>query len=438
MRRLDESLIPPGSRVLCAVSGGADSMCLLQLLWSQRETLGITVAAAHYEHGIRGEESLRDACFVEDFCRRRDIPFYLGQGNVPEKAREQGLGLEDCARRLRYAFLETTAREQGWVLIATAHNADDQAETLLLRLARGSGTQGLAGIPRRRGNIIRPLLDWTREEILAVLDEEQIPHVEDSSNRDERYARNLVRSRVVPVLRQLNPRLAQAAARTARVLERDEDCLCGLAEDFIRKEAAEDGLDCGALLRLHPALAARVIRRLSPGTLSYEQTEEVLAFARSEGFGELDLPGFRLRRDRGQLWFHGPEPTEIPDRELVPGRSLEIPELGLRLQSGFTEFREEIYDLFKTNCFKSECICGKITVTGRKPGDRMHPQGRGCGKSLKALFLEAGWTQTQRDRCLVLRDEAGILAVLGLCADERTRPSPGDRVLRINREGEEL
>ena len=107
------------------------------------------------------------------------------------------------------------------------------------------------------------------------------------------------------------------------------------------------------------------------------------------------------------------------------------------LRSAYKEAGEEIYDLFKTNCFKSDSICGKITVTGRRPGDRMHPAGRGCGKSLKALFQEAGWTQARRESCLVLRDEAGILAVLGLCADERTRPEPGGRALIIRIEKEE-
>ena len=431
MRTLDRSLLPPGSRVLCAVSGGADSMCLLHLLWSEREELGVSVLCAHFEHGIRGEESLADARFVEDFCRQRGIPLVMGRENVPQRARELGLGLEDCARQLRYAFLEKTARERGCDRIATAHNAADQTETLLLRLTRGAGTLGLGGIPNQRGLIVRPLLEWTREEILEYLEREQVPHVEDSSNADERYARNRIRRRVMPALRELNPELSRAALRTARLLQRDEDCLSQLAERFIAEQLREASISCQALLELHPAVASRVLRRLCPRALSYEQSEEALRFAGGEGLGWLDLPGLRLRRDRGRLWFDGREPTRIAERQLQPGIPLTVPELGLVLSSGFTEFREEIYDLFKTNCFKSECICGKITVTGRKPGDRLHPLGRGCGKSLKALFLEAGWTQTQRDRCLILRDEAGILAVLGLCAAERTRPAPGDRVLRI-------
>ena len=437
MRNLDRSLLPPGSRVLCAVSGGADSMCLLWLLWSRREELGLSVTAAHFEHGIRGEEALEDARFVENFCRQRGIPFVLGRGDVPGRAKELGLGLEDCARQLRYAFLAETARKLDCDRIATAHNADDQAETLLLRLARGTGTAGLRGIPRQRGNIVRPLLDWTRQEILEYLSAERIPHVEDSSNADERYARNRIRRQVMPVLLGLNPGFSRAALRTARLLERDEDCLEQMAAVFVRKHAGEESLSCSELLALHPAVSSRVLRRLCPRALSCEQSEELLRFAGGAGPGWLDLPGLRLRRDGGRLWFHPETPAPVPDRELKPGGSLAIPERGLVLRSAYKEAGEEIYDLFKTNCFKSDSICGKITVTGRRPGDRMHPAGRGCGKSLKALFQEAGWTQARRESCLVLRDEAGILAVLGLCADERTRPEPGGRALIIRIEKEE-
>ena len=221
--------LPPEGRILCAVSGGADSMCLLHLLHNR----GRDVVAAHFEHGIRGEESLRDAAFVQSWCREQGIPCVTGHGDAPGYAAEQGLSLEEAARALRYRFLEETAEEQGCDYIATAHNGDDNVETVLLNLTRGAGALGLSGIPPRRGKIIRPLLGVSRREIEDYLEKNAVPHVEDSSNQSDDYSRNRIRHRVVPVLRELNPGLHVAVGRTARLLAQDEDCLGGLARDFI-------------------------------------------------------------------------------------------------------------------------------------------------------------------------------------------------------------
>lgn len=428
---IDRSLIPAGSRVLCAVSGGADSMCLLHLLWSRRAELGIEVCAAHYEHGLRGEEALRDAAFVTDWCGSRDISCTVEHGDVKAYAAETGQGVEAAARELRYAFLQRTAEELGCDLIATAHNADDNAETLLLHLCRGSGTAGLGGIPPVRGNIVRPLLGCTRPEIEAYLKETGVSHVEDSSNGSDTYARNLLRHRVTPVLRELNPAFAAAAGRTAALLRQDEDCLQALAAAFVEGHFDGESLPLDALDALHPAIASRVLRALCPETLEQKHVDAALALCRGTERALLDLPGARLRREQGRLWFSMEEGPSIPERELVPGETLAIPELGIRLHTMFTDPYEEIHGLFKTYSFKYANICGKLFCTGRRPGDRLRVAGRGCSKSLKALFTEAGMTRTQRDRTLVLRDGKGILAAFGLAQAERSVPAAGDRVLQI-------
>ena len=424
-------LLPQGSRVLCAVSGGADSMALLHRLWSARESLGIAVCAAHYEHGLRGEESRRDADFVARWCREREIPCLVEHGDVPAYAGEKQLGIEEAARELRYAFLERAAAELNCDLIATAHTADDNAETLLFHLLRGSGAAGLGGIPRQRGRIIRPLLDTSRAEIEDYLRQNAVPHVEDSSNENEIYSRNLLRRRVMPVLRQLNPRCEEAMGRTARLLERDEDCLSGQAAAFLASQRP-DSLDGAALTALHPAIASRVLRLWWPAALSFEQSQAVLAFAAGTERAALDLPGGLLRREQGRLYRGEETRVCLPERELPREGSLELPEAGLSLCCELLEQAEEINGLFKTYLFKYEKICGKMTCTGRREGDRFHPAGRGCGKTLKALFTEAGLTREQRDCTPVLRDEAGILAVLGFGVDERVRARPGDRVLRVS------
>ncbi len=428
--RITEALLPRGSRVLCAVSGGSDSICLLHLLWSRREAMGIQVFAAHYEHGLRGEASQQDAEFVADFCRKYGINCIIEHGDVPSYAKARRQGVEEAARELRYAFLEKTADELGCNLIATAHNADDNAETLLLNLTRGSGLRGLCGIPPQRGRIVRPLLETSRAEIEAYLAENALPHVEDQSNADERYRRNRIRHSVLPVLRELNPAFVPAAAATAALLRRDEELLDSLAQSFLEKQYRDGSVPVEELIGVHPSISSRVVRKLCKNSLSAKHVEEVLQFCRGEGTGLLDLPGQRLRRERGRVYFEVPEAVRIPDRVIRPGESVEIPEAGIRVRAKLVEYNQKVNSLFKTYCFKYEKLCGnEILCTGRRPGDRMHPARRGCGKSLKALFAEAGYSRTQRDRTPVFRDGAGILAVHGIAVEERTLPDEGDLTL---------
>lgn len=429
---IDLSLLPPGSRVLCAVSGGADSMCLLDLLWGRREELGIEVCCAHYEHGLRGEEALRDAEFVERWCEERAIPFVLEHGDVAAYGKEHGLGVEEAARLLRYDFLERAADKLRCDRIATAHNADDFAETMLLNLVRGSGGAGLRGIPRARGRIVRPLLGVPRREIEEYLKERAVPHVEDSSNDSEQYSRNLLRRRVMPVLRQVNPQAAAAMGRTAKLLERDEQLLGQLAADFLREHSDGESLPLEPLRALHPAIASRVIRALCPQSLSFEQAERALAFIEGTERKLLQLPGITLRRERGRLYFAEERRRPLPDRIVVPGQTLELPEARLHVESTLIDCTQEVYDLFKTLFLKCENICGtEIVCTAPRPGDRMHPANRGCGKSLKALFAEAGYSLARRERTPVFRDEQGILAVYGLAVDQRAAAKPGERALRL-------
>ena len=413
--------------VVCAVSGGADSMCLLHLLSS----LGCRVCAAHYEHGIRGEEALRDAAFVEGFCRERGIPCVIEHGDVPAWAAAEGLGLEEAARTLRYDFLQRTAEARGATLIATAHTRDDQAETLLLRLARGTGSAGLRGIPARRGNIVRPLLSVSRREIVAYLLENGIPHVEDSTNSDEAYSRNLIRRRVVPALLELNPRFPEAAARTAALAARDEEYLTARAADFLAAHPLDDGMDAAALRALHPAVSSRVLRLLAPG-LTLFHTEQALAFLEGADPALLELPGLTLRLERGRLYLGRDEGDALPDRPLIPGQRLALPEAGLVLESEICRYAGEVNDLFKTSFIKYEMIVPDLLCTGRRPGDRLHPQGRGCGKSLKALLTERGVPLGERRRIPVIRDALGPLLVYGLAADERAKAEPGEQVLKIS------
>ena len=276
-------LIPPGSTVLCAVSGGADSVCLLHRLWRLRRELGFQLAAAHFDHRLRGEESAQDLEFVREFvslCCGRErylrpdggvetlppVELYTGSGDVAAQARASRRGVEETAREMRYAFLRETARQAGAQYIATAHTANDNGETILLHLARGTGLRGLCGIAPQSGDLIRPLLTTTREEVEGYLRFWGLPWREDPSNREDVYARNRVRHQVLPRLEELYPGVLVRLTDTARRLREDEAYLTAQAAGALDAlEEREDGslvLPAEALSGLPQPLAVRAARLL--------------------------------------------------------------------------------------------------------------------------------------------------------------------------------
>ena len=415
-----------GKRLLCAVSGGADSMCLMHLLHSA----GLDIVCAHYEHGIRGEESLRDMAFVKGFCESHCIPFVSERGDVPAYARAHGLSMEEAARKLRYEFLERSRESLGCQHILTAHNLNDNAETILFNLARGSGTAGMAGIPRQRGHILRPLLSVPRSEIEDYLAAHKLPHVEDSTNQSDDYTRNLIRHRILPLMEGINPRFIEAAGRASSLALRDEDCLRAMAEDYIRQHLQDGSLPLDSFNALPEAISSRVLRKLLQG-LGMEHVDGLIRFCKAPGYAEIDLPGRRLVRDGGRLWLDVPALQRLEDRAVVLGQPLLLPELGLRMHCEICDYMGEVNDLFKTSYIKYEIIESTLLLGSRRDGDRLRPAGRGCSKSLKSLFVERHWPRHKRESCPVLRDGKGLLWVRGLALDERAVPQVGEKALKI-------
>ncbi len=418
-----------GMRVLCAVSGGADSVYLLHRCLEGAAGRGFEVFAAHYNHCLRGEESERDERFVRSLCEGLGVELRVGRGDVAAYAAEKGLGTEEAARELRYAFLERAADSLRCDTIATAHNADDNAETVLLALVRGSGAKGLAGIPPRRGRIARPMLGITRREIEAYLAERGIGHVEDSTNASLDYTRNRIRALVMPALREINPGFAAAAGRASALLRADDAYLEGLAEEFL---AAYPGgrVDCAALAAAPWSVASRVVRRLAPFPPGLGHVEAVLALARA-GRGAADLPGARFFAENGVLRVGEPERRSIAPRELaVPGVT-EIGEAGWIITAEIVEDAREIHTSLNTFSFQYENICGTICCTSRRPGDELRQVNRGCTKKLKDLFAERGVPASERDSVPVLRDSLGVIAAAGFGQAERTLARPGSRAVIV-------
>ena len=423
--------MPGGSRVLVALSGGADSVCLLHMLLEKKQELGIEVFAAHYEHGLRGEESLRDADFAAELCKSLGVEIALEHGNVAAYADKKGMSTEEAARELRYAFLGKAAERFGCDRIATAHNANDNAETVLFNLSRGSGPAGLRGIPEQRGAIVRPLLDMSREEIESWLNERSIDWVTDSSNNSDDYSRNLIRHHVLPVLKRINPACLSAFASAGELLAEDEDFIGGMADSFIAEHFDGESLPAAETKKLHRAVASRVFRKLCKKSLSRDHVESLFALLDGTELAFLDLPGERIRREKGRIYFASRETAPMGEYEVRAGESFVIAEAGLKISAEFTEYDKEVNGLFKTYCIKYESICGNVRCTARMAGDKYRPAGRNCTKTLKSLFSQANMTLQQRDLSPVFRDDKGILAAYPFPADERTLPRTGDRIIRI-------
>jgi tRNA(Ile)-lysidine synthase len=245
--------MPPRSRtVVVGLSGGADSVALLDALASLRRRRGFRVVAAHLDHGLRAG-SADDAAFCAELCRALDVALRVGRADVRARAARERGGLEQAARRERYAFLRRVREEEGAVAIAVAHTRDDQAETLLLRLLRGAGATGLAGMRPRRGDVVRPLLAVSRREVLAHLRERGLAWKEDPSNADLAHRRNRVRHELVPYLEErFNPGIRASLARTAAVLAEEASHVRGEAEELLAAIAREED---GAFLLRRSALA---------------------------------------------------------------------------------------------------------------------------------------------------------------------------------------
>lgn len=384
IRRYD--MVKPGDRVICAVSGGADSVALLWAMYLLRDKLSISLEAAHFNHHLRGEESNRDEAFVKDFCHGYGIPLHTGEAVVmPGKK-----GLEAAARDARYRFFSSLSGK-----IATAHTADDNAETVLMHMVRGTGLKGLGGITPVRGNLIRPMLTVTREDVLSFLEEYHLSFVSDSSNETEAFLRNRLRHNVLPLLREENPKIAQNLSAMALRLREDEAALETQAEKA-------KTLDVRNLRQLPPALKNRVLGDILQDFGVVEPDAEHIALLASVVDSDCpsasaDFPGnVKIARNYHSLEKINEEITLY--RELPLDGVTDIPELSLRVicREGDGGFLPQ----------------GKLVLRSRLPGDTMRLSGG--SKSLKKLYIDKKIPAHRRSATAVIADDEGVLCVYGI------------------------
>ena len=374
----EQNLISPGDRIVCAVSGGADSLALLWALYLLKEEWNLDLAAVHFNHHLQPVEPDEDEAFVRDFCAGYGIPLYVGSAHVVAGEK----GLEAAARDARYAYFATLSGK-----IATAHTADDNAETVLMHLVRGTGLKGLGGIAPKRGQLIRPMLSITRSEVLAFLDEYALPHREDSMNATDFCLRNRLRHHVMPLLKSENPKLAENISASALRLRQDEEIL----EHFANAAPREISF----LRTLFPAARNRVLRQIltesgvrEPGAV-HIHLMEALVFSENPSARANFPGGITIGRNYDRL-------------ELLSEATL--PELEFTCTPAT--------QLINTPDTFTVIPVGKIYIRSRQSGDTIRLPGG--TRSIKKLFIDRKIPAARRNSIPILCDDAGILGIPGI------------------------
>ena len=396
-------MVQPGDTVICAVSGGADSMALLWALYGLQEKLSIRVEAAHFNHHLRAEESQRDEEFVVNFCKSHEIPLHLGESRVTAGEK----GLEAAAREARYAFLETLSGK-----VATAHTADDNAETMLMHLIRGTGLKGLGGIAPTRGNIIRPMLMVTRQEVLHFLEEEKIPYVNDSSNDTDAFLRNRIRHHVMPLLKEENPSLSENISATALRLRQDEEALDAQAAPV---------KDVRLLREMPAAVQSRALKKLLEDFgVKEPEAEHVnllrkLVFSTNPSARSFFPGGVVIARQYDGIVKQELQMPLDTCPLACPGKT-ELPELGLRVIC-------EAVSETDTQCPQALRLYENPVLRSRAEGDTIRLPGG--TKSLKKLFIDRKIPAFQREFIPVIADDHGVAAVygIGISCDRKEAPN---------------
>ncbi|MCG0277687.1 MAG: tRNA lysidine(34) synthetase TilS [Thermanaeromonas sp.] len=431
-------LVGAGEKVVVGVSGGPDSLALLSSLLELRDEFGFSLHVAHLDHCLR-ENSAEEAAYVRRLAEGWGLPVTVEARDVRAFQQEHKLSLEEAAREVRYRFLREVARAVGAAKIAVGHQANDQAETLLLNLLRGSGLTGLKAMVPYREGIIRPLLFITREEIEEFCQERGLVPCRDLSNLDKSYRRNKIRHELIPWLaKEFNPAIIRVLARTATLLAEEEAFLEELAREGLTRVIKEQGrgylkIDGGGLLGLPAALERRVLRaavaRLGGG-MEFQHVEQLRAILR-EGAGALTLPrGLQARVSNGLLLFEEPqkedEPVHFRHPLKVPGVT-PLPEIGKRLRIEILPPPAKVSSPPWEAWVDKDKLTGPLWARNWQPGDRFRPLGMKGTKKLQDLFVDAGIDMRERKRVPIIVSGEDIVWVAGVRLSEDFKITPETR-----------
>ncbi len=416
-----------GKRVVVALSGGADSMALLYALCELKDEYGMAVEACHVNHGIRGEDADRDENFVKAECEKLDVILHTFHFDVPSLAKERGLGLEECGRQVRYEAFESL----GDCLIATAHTLSDRCETLLLNETRGASLKGICSIPALRGNIIRPLIDCTREDIEEYCRLNSIPFVTDDTNFDDVYSRNRIRLNVIPELKKINPSFEKAVSRLIESANEDEDFFREVTEKVFESAKTENGYNADIINAQHPSVRKRVLYKIinreadvKSELVHLKMVENIL-----EG-GTVQIIGDTVISVRNSVLVINPQTQEAEEWECdFSDFEASIGERKIKA-TVFNKNDLSPKQFIHKNVLDYDAIVGNCVLRNRRAGDRIRLAESSCTKTLKKLFNEKNFEN--RNSLMILADDEGILWVeKSGCADRAKITEKTEKILLI-------
>ncbi|KLU62041.1 tRNA(Ile)-lysidine synthase [Peptococcaceae bacterium CEB3] len=470
-------LIPAQSRILVALSGGPDSVALSHILWRysrDAKERQITLVLTHVNHRARPEAE-DEVRMVVRLGQEWGIPCLVHAFNAKDYAKEIGLSFQEAARNWRYARWQEDMRREGCQLLATAHHLNDQAETILYRFLRGSGSAGLAGIYPQRNGVIRPLLSVSKDEILAYCREENLPYALDRSNEEPVYARNRIRLELIPLLlERYNPRLLEGLGRTGDLMRWDEEYLASVAaaewEKYVREESSDGVCLSPEVFGLAPALFSRLLRRAAAGVggdprgLGYVYVEQIRQSRGIAGWQQ-HLPGIVVRIDEEGIWLLPraavKNKPEMAGEDEYPGETGETGETGISRQvpwgrftvCGKTGIEVGLFANFEdsgaggqypagtgnkeqgkgveTLALDSDSLRGAgepLVVRTRRPGDKMWFRGVGH-KSLKKICQEEGIPAGRREKMLLLASGNEVIWLPPLRKSDLFAPREGNRTV---------
>nr|WP_305119711.1 MULTISPECIES: tRNA lysidine(34) synthetase TilS [unclassified Ruminococcus] len=435
-------MIGGSSNIVVAVSGGADSMCLLHFLFENKTELGINrLIAAHVNHNIRGDEAKRDELFVMNFCNRLGIEFELLDVDIPKLSKEYKTGTEETARRVRYEYFKTLSEKHSAV-IATAHNANDNAETVIYNLARGSALKGLCGIPPKREYIIRPLIRCNRDEIERYCRSYSLEYVTDSTNLTDDYTRNKIRHGVLPVLKQINPSIEQCITRSGEMLKNDDTFLYNLADEALKNAKITDGYDLKRLQNLNISVLSRAVIILLSRNFDIKPDRETVTAVcsaitaasrvniKNGVCADANSGVFRLYKITPKSNKSDINPIVVSDgvKAHIQGRTVEFNVLTKKEFNNNAKFNNL---LFK-NAIDYDIINDVTVMRTRRTGDIFSPKNRGWTKTLKKFLIDEKVISEKRDKLMLIAQDNEILWLEGFGVSRKARiTSDTEKILTI-------
>lgn len=429
-------MLKSGDKVVVALSGGCDSVALLNVLLELKDELQISVMAAHVNHNLRGAESDSDEAFVKALCEKENIPLSVFSVDVMGECARTGESVELCARRLRYACFDTFVKDG--CKVATAHTASDSVETVLFNLARGTSIKGVCGIPPVRDAYIRPLIYCSRSDNELYCKERGIEYVTDSTNLEDEYTRNFIRHNIVPLLNRINPSFENAVTRLSGQLSDIDSFLDRQADSLIAKAERDGKYCCKTLLAAEYPVLSRCVHNIVKSNLSITldalHTDELCSLIASGG--KMQLPGGFYAECGEFLRLYSAKCTvaEPFEAELCEGE-IDTPCFKIKAEYFCAENAQFVNKLFKQRIIDCDKIIGKAIVRNRLEGDKLKLKGR-PNKQLRKLMNELKIPPEQRDSYPVIADDRGVIFAVGVGVHERVLPNElSKKMIIITAEG---